>query len=189
MNKLLPIMIAIALILALAGCNHVSDTPSGDGSSSDGSSSSVSQIEYTSGTVYIGTDGNYEEFPIHSTGEMTPQSLLSSISAFTSWNLDLTDDVVLSEESITVSFADTSALVVGPPDPQVADFFVYDQTELTRMILDSVKRTLQQNFVDPELGDPESFPIYFSLNGEDITIPETDIVISSTEPYTGFPQE
>ena len=57
------------------------------------------------------------------------------------------------------------------------------------MILDSVKRTLQQNFVDPELGDPESFPIYFSLNGEDITIPETDIVISSTEPYTGFPQE
>ena len=56
---------------------------------------------------------------------------------------------------MTVSFADTSALVVGPPDPQVKEFFVYDSTELIQMILDSVQRTLQQNFVDTELSAPE----------------------------------
>ena len=88
---------------------------------------------------------------------------------------------------MTVSFADTSALVVGPPDPQVKEFFVYDNTELIQMVLDSVQRTLQQNFVNPELGAPASLDIYFALNGEDISVPGTDIVISHTEPYKGFP--
>lgn len=185
MKKTLTIAALImALTLALTGC-----TNSGAKNPPDVSSPSVSQKELTPATVYIGMDGNFQEFPIQVGGELTPQSLLSSITAFTGWNLDLSDEITTGKGGMTVSFADTSALVVGPPDPQVEEFFVYDINQLAQTILDSVKRTLQYNFVDPDKGDPASLDIYFALNGEDIKIPNTDIVISSTQPYTTFPAQ
>lgn len=62
---------------------------------------------------------------------------------------------------MTVSFAKTSALFVGPPETQKEEFFMYDADTLITTILDSVKKTLQENFVDTSAGgDPESLPIY-----------------------------
>lgn len=183
MRKLLTAAaVTLALTLTLTGCAN-----SGSKNPPDASSPSVSQPELTPATVYIGMNDNFREFPIELGGELTPNSLLSSITAFTGWNLDLSDEITTGKGGMTVSFADTSALVVGPPDPQVKEFFVYDSTELIQMVLDSVQRTLQQNFVNPELGAPASLDIYFALNGEDISVPGTDIVISHTEPYKGFP--
>lgn len=183
MRKLLTAAaVTLALTLMLTGCFN-----SGSKNPSDVSGTSVSRQELTPATIYIGMNGNFQEFPIELGGELTPKSLLSSITAFTGWNLDLSDEITTGKGGMTVSFADTSALVVGPPDPQVKEFFVYDSTELIQMILDSVQRTLQQNFVDTELSAPESLDIYFALNGKDINVPDTDIVISHTEPYQGFP--
>lgn len=177
MKKLLTITaVAMALALALTGCGN------------SGAKSNSSQAELTSATVYIGIDNIYKGFPLQFSGEPTPETLLSAITAYTGWNLDLSDEITSGKDGMTVSFADTSALVAGPPDPQVEEFFVYDNAQLIQAVLGSVKRTLQYNFVDPEKGDPKSLDIYFALNGEDITVPGTDIVISSTEPYDDFPK-
>ena len=200
MKKILTIAaLAMTLTLALTACGTPdANTPSGESSSSgssssqstpdgSGESSAPSDKTEATATLCIGMDGSFKEYPVSYTGDLTPGLLISEISKLTGWNLDLSDEITTGKGGMTVSFADTSALVVGPPDPQVEEFFVYDSTELIQMVLDSVQRTLQQNFVDPELGDPASLDIYFALNGEDISVPGTDIVISHTEPYQGFP--
>ena len=85
--------------------------------------------------------------------------------------------------SWTASFAETSALVVGPPDPQTPDFYVYDSRQLVLTILDSVQHTLQYNFVNPELGDPSTLDVYFTLDGEAIVVPDSGETIDPYAPY------
>ena len=86
---------------------------------------------------------------------------------------------------MTVTFADTCSIVVGPPQEQKEEFFAYDSTSLLQMILDSIQHTLQYNFVDPQQGDPSTLDIYFSMEGKDITLPD-GIIVPSTSPYQGI---
>ena len=72
--------------------------------------------------------------------------------ALTGWSLDLAEPIFSGKGGITVSFADTSALFVGPPEEQREEFRVYDALQLDQTILDSLKKTLQCWAVDPELG-------------------------------------
>ena len=117
------------------------------------SAESAQEAEQTA-TLYVGMDGNFAEYPVTYTGELTPVFLISQLSELTGWNLDLADEVTSGKGGMTVSFAETSSIVTGPPEPQNPDFFVYDSSQLITTILDSVQRTLQYNFIDPNLGDP-----------------------------------
>ena len=63
-----------------------------------------------------------------------------------------------------------------------------DALERDRVVLDSVKRTLQCWAIDPELGDPDAVDIWFcGPGGGDLTLSGTEVTISSTEPYEGLP--
>ena len=134
-------------------------------------------------TLYVGMGGTFKEYPVEYEGELTPVFLISQLSELTGWNLDLSDEVTSGKGGMTVSFAETSALVVGPPDPQTPDFYVYDSRQLVLTILDSVQHTLQYNFVDPELGDPSTLDIYFTLDGEAIVVPDSGETIDPYAPY------
>ena len=106
-----------------------------------------------SATLYIGRDGQFQEYPVTSSEEITPEWLIAQI-------------------------------VTGPPEPQKEEFFVYDSVELLQTILDSVQHTLQYYFVDPTLGDPQLLDLYFSLNNEDIVLPD-GVVVPFDQPYAG----
>ncbi len=111
--------------------------------------------------------------------------LIEEIANATGWNLDLAEDITSGKGGFGICFASTSSLFVGPPDPQVDEFFVFDAYGLSQAVLDSVKYTLQYNFVDATLGDPSSLDIYFyGENDTDLTLPSINAYVPMTEPYT-----
>ena len=146
------------------------------------SAESAQEAEQTA-TLYVGMDGNFAESPVSYTGELTPVFLISQLSELTGWNLDLADEVTSGKGGMTVSFAETSSIVAGPPEPQNPDFFVYDSSQLITTILDSVQRTLQYNFIDPNLGDPSNLDVYFNLDGGNIVYPDSGREIDAYTPY------
>ncbi len=146
------------------------------------SAESSQEAEQTA-TLYVGTDGNFSEYPVSYTGELTPVFLISQLSELTGWNLDLADEVTSGKGGMTVSFAETSSIVTGPPEPQNPDFFVYDSSQLITTILDSVQRTLQYNFIDPNLGDPSNLDVYFNLDGGNIVYPDSGREVNAYTPY------
>ncbi len=139
--------------------------------------------EYTA-TLYIGRDGQFQEYPVTSSEEITPEWLIAQIASLTGWNLDLAEPVTSGRGGASVTFAESSSIVTGPPEPQKEEFFVHDSVELLQTILDSVQHTLQYYFVDPTLGDPQSLDLYFSLNNEDIVLPD-GVVVPFDQPYAG----
>lgn len=144
--------------------------------------------ETQTATLYIGMDGQFSEYPVETSGEITPTLLVEEIARLTGWNLDLDDEVISGKGGMTVTFADTCALFVGPPDPQKDEFHVFSADELDRKILDSVKKTLQNWAVVPGLGDPDSVDIYFSApGGGDLVLESIGVTIPCTEPYQSFP--
>ena len=146
-------------------------------------SAESSQEAGQTATLYVGMDGNFSEYPVSYTGELTPVFLISQLSELTGWNLDLADEVTSGKGGMTVSFAETSSIVAGPPEPQNPDFFVYDSSQLITTILDSVQRTLQYNFIDPNLGDPSNLDVYFNLDGGNIVYPDSGREIDAYTPY------
>ena len=89
------------------------------------------------------------------------------MSDLTGWDLSLSKAVTIEKNHITVSFAKTSALFAGPPEPQKEEFFVYDADTLIPTILDSVKKTLQENFAATCAGGaPDSLHIYYRMEGD-----------------------
>lgn len=146
-------------------------------------SAESSQEAGQTATLYVGMDGTFSEYPVSYTGELTPVFLISQLSELTGWNLDLADEVTSGKGGMTVSFAETSSIVTGPPEPQNPDFFVYDSSQLITTILDSVQRTLQYNFIDPNLGDPSNLDVYFNLDGGNIVYPDSGREIDAYTPY------
>ena len=208
-HRLLVLLLALCALFSFSACSAANGTSSAqtvsaqsEADSANGTSSSAepaektalsessasaetsSEAEEKTATLYIGMDGQFKEYSATYSGELTPLFLVSQISQLTGWNLDLADEITSGKGGMTVSFAETSALVVGPLDPQTPDFFVYDNNQLIRTILDSVQHTLQYNFVDPEKGDPSSLDIYFNLDGEAIVIPDSGETIDPYEPYS-----
>lgn len=205
--------IACALALALTACSGgssssqkgggMSQTPPDPSSSSSvlpgpiGSSSSLQGGDGTSSaqpgetqaaTLYIGMDGQFQEYPLETGEEITPRLLVEEIAKLTGWNLDLADEIASGKGGMTVLFGETSALFAGPPDPQKEEFHVFDSFQLDRTILDSIQKTLQTWAVVPGLGDPDSVDIYFcGPDGGDLVLENLGVTIPHTEPYQGFP--
>lgn len=139
--------------------------------------------------IYISLDGGntYDEVAVANVGELTPEFLIAQLADITGWNLDLADEVTSGKGGMTVSFAKTSSLFVGPPEEQKEAYFVFDAYQLSSAILDSIKHTLQYNFVDSNLGDPSTLDIYFCQEGDvELYLDSIDTTIPLTEPYTEF---
>lgn len=209
--RLLACLVSVGALLLLSGCSSQTGTDTGSTTSSSPTSSQTSETVSTpqestasettsseaptssdsastpdsqgqTAVLYIGTPGSYQEVTVPYTGTLTPAFLVDAIAQETGWNLDLADEITQGKGGMTVDFASTSALVVGPPETQKEAYFVQDQDQLTETILDSIAHTLQYNFVDPQLGDPSSLDVYFTLNGGGITLGgET---LDYTQPYT-----
>ena len=163
------ILMAGLLTVALFACGgpfSMEETAGGEGAlsgsqalqSGDGSACSM---ERSCAVLYIGVGNQFAEYPVEYTGELDengqipPEEVVSAMASLTGWSLDLAEPIFSGKGGITVSFADTSALFVGPPEEQREEFRVYDALQLDQTILDSLKKTLQCWAVDPELGDPD----------------------------------
>ncbi len=111
--------------------------------------------------------------------------LIEQIASSTGWNLDLVEEITSGRGGFGICFASTSSLFVGPPETQVDEFFVYDAYGLSEAILDSVKYTLQYNFVDATIGEPSSLDVYFyGENDTDLALESINGYVPMTEPYT-----
>ena len=195
---------ALALVLALTACSSGNTSQNGGGSSqtppdsgnvsssqpgsqSSGDISDAQPEELQTATLYIGMDGQFKEYPLELAEEITPEALVAGISGLTGWNLDLAGEITDGKGGMTVMFAETSALFVGPPDPQKDEFRVFDAGQLDQTILDSVQKTLQNWAVVPGVGDPDRVDIYFcGPDGGDLVLENIGVTIPHTEPYTRF---
>ena len=195
---------ALALVLALTACSSGNTSQNGGGSSqtppdsgnvsssqpgsqSSGDISGAQPEKLQTATLYIGMDGQFKEYPLEAAEEITPEALVAGISGLTGWNLDLAGEITDGKGGMTVMFAETSALFVGPPDPQKDEFCVFDAGQLDQTILDSVQKTLQNWAVVPGVGDPDRVDIYFcGPDGGDLVLENIGVTIPHTEPYTRF---
>lgn len=136
-------------------------------------------------TLCIGMEGMIKEYKYSISGELTAEKLIAGIADMTGWNLDLADKVTSGKGGMTVCFANTSSLFVGPPEKQKKEFRVYDSEQLIMTILDSVKETLQYNFVDEKLGDTSSLDIYFCQEGDkELKFDDINKYVPLDQPYT-----
>ena len=197
------ILMASLLTMALSACGG----PFSPGSEvSSAGPAAGSQTEWSGGgaacstgrvcaVLYIGIGNQFAEYPVEYTGELNENGLIpaeevvAAMSSLTGWSLDLAEPISSGKGGITVSFADTSALFVGPAEAQREKFHVYDALQLDQTILDSVKKTLQCWAVDPELGDPDQVDVWFcGADGGDLALPGTGVTIPAAQPYEQFPQ-
>lgn len=172
MKKLL-IVLAVFMLLTACGNNHEEETPLQNNNVSN-------NLE---ATLYIGTEGNFKEYTVE-IDSLSPENLLKAMSELTDWNLDLAADITTGKGGMSVCLSNNSALFMGPPDPQKDEFHMFDTETLCHTILDSIKKTLQENFVY-EGGDPDSIDIYFYMEGEKpLTLENLGMSWSLEEPYS-----
>ena len=167
--KKLAILFALALCVALTGCNQPAMPQGGELSSPEEApevevivtepDEPASPDNERTATLYIGTKtGGFAEYPMTYEGELTPEKLIQGIAGLTGWNLALAEDVINGKGGMSVCLSSESSLFTGPPDPQKEEFHVYDVGQLAETILDSIQKTLQKGFV-LEPGDPDALDI------------------------------
>ena len=172
MKKLL-IVLAVFMLLTACGNKHKEETAAQNNISNNNSEA----------TLYIGTEGNFKEYTVE-ISSLSPENLLKAMSELTDWNLDLAADITTGKGGMSVCLSNNSALFMGPPDPQKDEFHMFDTETLCHTILDSIKKTLQENFVY-EGGDPDSIDIYFYMEGEKpLTLENLGMSWSLEEPYS-----
>ena len=175
MKKIICILALISVIFALSACSE-NNSETQNNTTEDTAISTTSEAIQDDALsdedvepetiLYIGTDdSSFAEYSVHIEGEVTAEKLIDEIETLTGWNLDLADGVTSGKGGMTVCFANTSSLFVGPPEPQKDEFFMYDMESLAHTILDSVKKTLQENFVMSS-GNPDSLGIYYCMEGD-----------------------
>ena len=171
--KKLCIVLAVFMLLTACGNKHKEETPAQNNTSNNSSEA----------TLYIGTEGNFKEYTVE-IDSLSPENLLKAMSELTDWNLDLAADITTGKGGMSVCLSNNSALFMGPPDPQKDEFHMFDTETLCHTILDSIKKTLQENFVY-EGGDPDTIDIYFYMEGEKpLTLENLGMSWSLEEPYS-----
>ena len=159
------------------------NAPSGTASAEPSAASQgAEETETKTATLYIGMAGQFQEYPVEYSGELTPLFLVSQISQLTGWNLDLADEITSGKGGMTVSFAPESAIFTGPPEEQKDGFHMYSTEQLCYTIFDSVQKTLQENFSP---ADPSALDVYFCTDGsQEIVIENLGITLPIDTPYS-----
>jgi hypothetical protein len=152
-----------------------------DSSAATDSSATTDSSAATDGGLYIFLGGeDYTCYP--ASADASPDELVAEIASLTGWELTLADEITTGKGGMTVSFAKTSCLFVGPPEEQNADFFVYDAAQLTFSVLDSVQKTLQA-WASPT--NPDSVDIYFCMEGDvPLELDTLGVTLPMDEPYS-----
>lgn len=113
--------------------------------------------------IFITLDGRaFTAQPYLGPHPVTPQTLLTDITTYTGWNLDLDEPVTDGKGGMTVCFAPSCCVFQGPPDPQKEEYHVFDSVGMALAALGSVAYTLQM-WADPLA--PDRVPIYFCAAG------------------------
>lgn len=135
-------------------------------------------------TLYIGmAPDQFEMYPLSYSGELTPEALIQGISELTWWDLTLADTVSTGKGGMTVCFAETCSLFIGPPDPQNEKFHVFSTDQFSQTILDSIQKTLQMNFTGAG-GNPDNLDIYYcAQDSRPLTLPLLGYTWSIEQPY------
>ena len=138
-------------------------------------------------TLYIGQAGGFTPYSTFSRLDPAEESaalvvhLLTEMSGLTGWNLDV-DEITVGKGGVTISWADTSALFAGPPEPQKEEFHVYDSTQLAFTLLDSVQRSVQCAFA-PQ--NPEALEVWFcGPGGDPLTLDSLGVTLPLEQPYS-----
>ena len=133
--------------------------------------------------LYVGTEGDFTVYPTEAItldpaeeSAFLVEHLLTEMSSLTGWNLDVAE-IYVGKGGVTIVWAETCALFVGPPEPQNPGFYVYDTQQLAFSVLDSVQRTVQCAF-SPQ--NPEALDVWFAgpdggplvLEDLGVTLPE-----------------
>ena len=173
MKKILIVLSVFMLLTACGNKHKEEETPV----------QSNNTANKTEAVLYIGTEGNFKEYTVE-IDSLSPENLVKAMSELTTWNLDLAGDITTGKGGMSVCLSNDSALFMGPPDPQKEEFHMFDAESLCHTILDSIKKTLQENFVY-EGGDPDSIDIYFYMEGEKpLTLENLGMSWSLEEPYS-----
>lgn len=144
----------------------------------------LTAIETEEATLFIGMAGQFQEVTVAYEGDLTPEWLIDQIALETGWDLTLSQPVITGRGGFSVGFDSSCALFVGPPEPQNPDYVVYDVNSMVSMVLDSIQKTLQENFVDSQLGDPSSLDIYYFMGGDQpLEILDAGVYLSLELPY------
>ena len=110
---------------------------------------------------------------------LTVQKLLEGLAYVTNWNLS-TSAVKLRDQSCTIWWDGKCSLYTGLPDKQAKEYIVFEPKDLDAAILDSVKKTIEEN-----LG--LSYTVsYGSANGGDLRLADIGVTIPVSEPYSSF---
>ena len=175
----------LALGLLLSGCSAPAEDPGPGEESSSQAEPSSQEPETRVPALYIsGGDGSFREYPFVGSGQVTPESLISAMGELTGWDLTLSgeDPVSGSGDGLTVSFAPESVLFTGLPGEQREGFAASSEEQLCYMVLDSIQKTLQENF-SPE--DPGALDICFCTDdGAGIELESLGITLPPDEPYS-----
>ena len=192
--KKLAILFALALCVALAGCNQPAP-PQGGEPSEPQETPEVDVIitepeeptpltDEQTATLYIGTKaGGFTEYPMTYEGELTAEKLIQGIADLTGWDLTLAEDVISGKGGMSVCLSSESALFNGPPDPQKNEFHMYDVGQLAETILDSIQKTLQEGLA-LEGGNPDTLDIWYFMEGEQsLELPALGLSWPVDQPY------
>ena len=148
-------------------------------------SNTASDSKNITATLYIGENGQFKEYPYTFSENPTPDQLIQAIADTTGWNLTLADITTSGKGGMTVSFAKDCALFTGLPQQQKEEFHMYDAEQLDRTILDSIQKTLQNNTINPNLGDPSNLDIYYCMEGDKaLELTNVNITIPMEQPYS-----
>ncbi len=154
-------------------------------SSGQTESTTASDSKNVTATLYIGANGQFKEYPYTFSEDPTPALLIQAIADTTGWNLTLADITTSGKGGITVSFAKECALFTGPPEQQKDEFHMYDAEQLDRTILDSIQKTLQNNTIDSNLGDPTGLNVYYCMEGDKaLELTDLNITFPMEQPYS-----
>lgn len=142
------------------------------------------QIAY----LYIGAGESYSPIQMAYTGALTPELLIEAIATETGWNLELYEPVTVGKGGMTVCFSRNAAIFTGVPAQQKDEYHVFDLQDFVASVLDSITTTLQNNFVDVELGgDPSSLDVYYCVEeNQPISIDEISFYLPIDTPYTSI---
>jgi hypothetical protein len=129
--------------------------------------------------IFLGGD-DYTRYPAQA--DSTPEELVAGIEELTGWKLTLADEITDGKGGMTVSFAKDACLFVGPPEEQKEEFHVYDASQLTFAVLDSVQKTLQC-WASPT--NPDSVDIYFCMEGDvPLELDSLGVTLPMDQPYS-----
>ncbi|MBP5272333.1 MAG: hypothetical protein ILO43_05145 [Clostridia bacterium] len=130
-------------------------------------------------TLFIWHVDSWKTVQWHYRDTLTVAKLLDGLQHETNWNLS-TSAIKLDTMKCTIWWNEKSSLYTGFPAKQNKEYIVFELKDLYATILDSVKKTINEN-----LGPSYSIH-YANTNGGDLVLKDVGVRIPVKEPFSSF---